>query len=85
MQILCVWPEYRKRGAGGQLVGWGNILADDLNAVGIVEASGMGQRLYEKFGYEVQEPVGLKDDARFNDRMEGTIHRFMVRPRRGTA
>ncbi|KAL1604057.1 hypothetical protein SLS60_005649 [Paraconiothyrium brasiliense] len=82
LQILCVWPEYRKRGAGGQLVDWGNRLADDLNAVCIVEASGMGQPLYEKFGYEVQELVGLKDDARFNRRMDGTIHRFMVRPRR---
>ena len=61
---------------------WGNRLADDLNAVCIVESSGMGQPLYEKFGYEVRELVGLKDDARFNDRMNGTIHRFMMRPRR---
>ncbi|KAF2008737.1 hypothetical protein BU24DRAFT_415486 [Aaosphaeria arxii CBS 175.79] len=82
LQILCVWPEYRKHGAGGQLVDWGNRLADEMNAQCIVEASGMGQPLYEKFGYEVKEQVGLKDDARFNDRMYGKIHIFMARLRR---
>ena len=42
----------------------------------------MGQALYEKFGYKVQETVYLKDDVRFNARMEGPIHCFMQRPRK---
>jgi hypothetical protein len=66
-------------------VEWGNKLADEINAVCVVEASGMGQRLYESFGYEVEELVGLLDDARFNERMEGAIHRFMMRPKKEAA
>ena len=64
------------------LVEWGNEWADNINATCIVEASGMGQALYEKFGYKVQETVYLKDDVRFNARMEGPIHCFMQRPRK---
>lgn len=68
LQILCVWPEYRKRGAGTQLVEWGSRIADDMNAICIVEASGMAQRLYERAGYAVEELTYVKDDERFRGR-----------------
>lgn len=83
LQILCVWPEHRKRGAGGQLVEWGSRIADELNAICIVESSGMAQRLYERAGYVVEELTYVLDNERFkeSDRDDTLIHRFMVRPR----
>ncbi|KAF2803349.1 uncharacterized protein BDZ99DRAFT_482196 [Mytilinidion resinicola] len=51
LQILATHPEFQRRGAGGQLVGWGIQLAQCLNMAISVFASPMGERLYLRLGF----------------------------------
>jgi GNAT superfamily N-acetyltransferase len=80
LQILCVWPAYWRQGAGGMLVKWGCDMADQINATCVVESSGAGKRLYEKWGFELQEDFVLDVDEKFSDRKSKGSVRFMVRP-----
>lgn len=60
LQILCIWPQYQRRGAGTLLVKWGCDLADRINAICTVEASGPGRALYEGCGFELQEAESVR-------------------------
>ena len=82
LQILCTLPQYWRHGAGGMLVKYGCDIADKLNAVSVVESSGMGEQLYKKSGFLVKKTVMLQTRKKFNDREKGSII-FMVRPRPG--
>jgi hypothetical protein len=82
LQILCTWPQYWRHGAGGMLVKHGCDIADKLNAVCVVESSGMGEGLYKKSGFLVKKVVKLQARKKFEDRERGSII-FMVRPRPG--
>lgn len=64
------------------LVKYGCDIADKLNAVSVVESSGMGEALYKKSGFEVQEVYKLQAREKFDDRERGSII-FMERPRSG--
>ena len=82
LQILCTWKDYWRHGAGTMLVKYGCNIADKLNAISVVESSGMGEALYKKAGFEVKEVVKLQARKKFDDRERGSII-FMVRPRPG--
>jgi hypothetical protein len=62
------------------LVKWGCDLADQINATCVVESSGAGKRLYEKWGFELQEDFVIVVDEKFSDRKSKGSVRFMVRP-----
>lgn len=54
--VLCfVLPEFRRRGAGTQLVQWGIEKADELDMISLLDATPLGKPLYERLGFVAQE------------------------------
>ncbi|KII83343.1 hypothetical protein PLICRDRAFT_47223 [Plicaturopsis crispa FD-325 SS-3] len=55
LYMLCVLPEHQGRGIGSKLLNWGIEAADNAEPPLAVymEASPIGQKLYERRGFEV--------------------------------
>jgi hypothetical protein len=64
------------------LVQYGCDLADKLDAVSVVESSGMGELLYKKHGFGVSKRYRLEARREFEERERENIV-FMVTGRRG--
>jgi len=64
------------------LLKYGCDIADKLNAITVIESSGMGEPFYKKSGFLVKETVKLQARKKFDDRERGSII-FMVKPRPG--
>lgn len=51
LQTLATLPKHHRRGAGRLLTQWGCERADEAGVEAFLEASKMGQSLYERFGF----------------------------------
>lgn len=60
LNLLCVHPEFQRRGAGAMLVEWGMDLADGLGLAIHLEASAAGFELYRKLGFRQVEVAVVK-------------------------
>ncbi|THW02716.1 hypothetical protein D6D25_08526 [Aureobasidium pullulans] len=78
--IMVVKPGYQGRGVGSFAMKWGVDLADRLGLPIYVEATLPGRRLYERWGFEVQETMPF--DARVFGAPSKAEHYCMVRPAR---
>jgi len=45
-------PDHHRRGAGSMLISWGTARADEMGLDAYLEASEMGQPLYERHGFK---------------------------------
>ena len=82
--ILCqTHPMHQRRGAGRMLLGWGCDYADERGLMCVLQASWLGLRLYESFGFVVVKQGSL-DLLPFGiDQIE--IRRGMIRPAKAPA
>ncbi|THW24783.1 hypothetical protein D6D23_04922 [Aureobasidium pullulans] len=76
--IMVVKPEYQGRGVGSFAMRWGVDFADRLGLPMYVEATLPGRRLYERWGFQVQEIMPF--DARVFGAPSKAEHYCMVRP-----
>ncbi|KAK9418073.1 putative N-acetyltransferase domain-containing protein [Seiridium unicorne] len=53
VQNMCVKPEYQHRGIGRALMAWACQKFDEEHLDAHLEASGPGEKLYQKFGFRV--------------------------------
>ena len=61
--LLATHPDYRRRGAGSMLSGWGMDKAAEQGWVVTVLASPMGKKLYESLGYKALGNVIVQVDG----------------------
>lgn len=59
LETLVTHPDHHRRGAGGLLLKWGCDKADEASMETYLEASGMGEPLYRKYGFEPVENIAL--------------------------
>ncbi|KUJ17684.1 uncharacterized protein LY89DRAFT_584027 [Mollisia scopiformis] len=57
LNLCFVHPDFRRQGAGSQLLAWGVSKADEQKMVAYVDASGDGKALYEQFGFVASKQV----------------------------
>ncbi|KAF2141862.1 uncharacterized protein K452DRAFT_287835 [Aplosporella prunicola CBS 121167] len=77
LATLVTHPDHGRKGAGSVLLQWGLDKADEMGLEAFVEATPMGQGLYEKMGFEVAKDVPF-DLGQFGE--EGVVHHVcMVR------
>ncbi|QDS68092.1 hypothetical protein FKW77_010070 [Venturia effusa] len=77
LEVLVTHPDHHRRGAGSMLLQWGVDEMDKLGLIGYLEASAIGNPLYERFGFEgVRE---LNWDTRPYGGTETDIHTVMIR------
>jgi len=60
--LLCVHPDFQRRGVGKELVRWGLRQAADLGLTVHLEASPEGIPLYRSLGFKTVETVIVKAD-----------------------
>jgi GNAT superfamily N-acetyltransferase len=60
--LLCVHPDFQRRGVGKELVRWGLRQAADLGLTVHLEASPEGIPLYRSLGFKIVETVIVKAD-----------------------
>lgn len=58
MSLMCVYPQFQRRGIGRLLMEWGLAKIDSLGLESFIEATGMGMGLYAEYGYR---PVKVVD------------------------
>lgn len=77
LEIIATRPEWQGKGAAGMLIRWGLERADQQGVECYLEASPVGKKVYEHFGFEeagrLVVPVEGKEDF---------VECFMVRPAR---
>lgn len=78
MELLVTDRAYRRRGAASQLVEWGCSSADKESLWSGVEASAMGEPLYDRAGFEKKAAKTVKLDGED----EGLTYAIMMRPPR---
>lgn len=80
LSIMIVHPKYQYRGAGTKMMEWGTRLADEINALSVIEATLAGRWLYEKSGFAVKHHYAVQGSGELD---RGVAERlfFMVRPR----
>lgn len=59
--LLCIHPDYRRRGIGTYLVRWGMECAKEEGCVTLLSASEMGKKVYDGLGWKVIKTWTLKD------------------------
>lgn len=59
LQILVTLPEYRRRGAGSQLIEWGTKRADERGLKCVLMASPSGLGVYLKHGFKIVREVEM--------------------------
>jgi GNAT superfamily N-acetyltransferase len=57
LHMLATHPKHHRRGAGGKLVEWGVLQADDLKLPMYLEASPEARPVYERWGFEMVKEV----------------------------
>lgn len=80
LDILCVDPEYQRRGAGTLFLEYGAEIADELGVESVVEASRQGRFLYQNFGFTILEDVLITNPPKQQGQQEQFIH-WMHRPK----
>ncbi|KAF2761039.1 acyl-CoA N-acyltransferase [Pseudovirgaria hyperparasitica] len=63
LRVLCVHPDFRRRGAGEALCNWGFDLAKQEGVPVTIVASPMGKRLYARLGCEVLGEYEIRADG----------------------
>jgi len=82
LDLMCVDPAHHFRGAGSMLMEWGVSIADKMGVEAVVESSVYGRRLYEKFGFIMQEHVTMEPPPKWAPKDAKGKQRFfwMKRP-----
>ena len=62
LSLMCVNPDFQKRGLGRLLMEWGLAKMDGLGLEGFIEATDSGKGLYAKCGYRFVEEVSVNVD-----------------------
>lgn len=57
LNLCFVHPDFRRRGAGGQLLDWGVKRTDELGMVAYIDATSEGKGLYESFGFVARSGI----------------------------
>lgn len=77
LDLLVTHPDYYRRGAGSMPIAWGTARADEMDLDAYLEASEMGQPLYERHGFKIVKLLQF-DLSRFGG--EGVFrHMCMLR------
>ncbi|KLU91717.1 hypothetical protein MAPG_10234 [Magnaporthiopsis poae ATCC 64411] len=81
LDLMTVDPAYHRRGVGKLLMKYGVDEADRLGVKSVVEATKLGRRLYESFGFETREDVLIPNPPKQAGQKEQFMH-WMTRPAR---
>ncbi|KAF1973350.1 acyl-CoA N-acyltransferase [Bimuria novae-zelandiae CBS 107.79] len=82
LDTLVTHPDHHRRGAGGMLLKWGCAKADEAGTEAYLEASEMGEPLYQRYRYEPVEKIAL--DLRRWGGEEEIRWTVMIRPAKGS-
>ena len=83
LDLMCVSPDYQRRGVGQLLMEWGCAQADKYGVEAVVEASDEGKGLYEKFAFQPLRHIELREPTGKWKGREGQQFYWMVRPVHG--
>lgn len=73
LMFLCVDEKYRRMGVATKMVRWGMDRCDELRVPGYLEATGDGQNVYKKLGWELVGGGELPGMVYLPDGVEGPL------------
>ena len=62
LSLMCVYPEFQRRGVGRLLMEWGLAKIDGLGLESFIEATDSGKGLYARCGYRSVKKVSVNVD-----------------------
>ncbi|KAL9066600.1 MAG: hypothetical protein Q9161_007430 [Pseudevernia consocians] len=62
LSLMCVYPEFQRRGVGRLLMEWGLAKIDGLGLESFIEATDSGKGLYARCGYRFVKKVSVNVD-----------------------
>ena len=62
LSLMCVYPEFQRRGIGRALMDWGLAKIDSLGLESFIEATDSGKGLYANCGYQSVKDVSVNVD-----------------------
>ncbi|KAL5114925.1 hypothetical protein ACEQ8H_007172 [Pleosporales sp. CAS-2024a] len=81
LNMMAVWVQHQRKGIGKMLLDWGLKMADEKNALCILEGTQIGSKLYRKGGFTTEQEIVIDAGPEYAHKPKDHVF-FMMRPRK---